>query len=235
MIGIIGAMDSETDGLIKKMENPQERIISSIKFTSGKIFGTDCVIAKCGIGKVNAAVCTQTMILEYNPDKIINSGIAGSTSDKTHIGSVVIAENVVQHDFDTTIIGDELATLFLPDDTSVKYIPCDKELFTELEKTCSGLTDIDFTTGTVATGDQFIGTREKRFEINEVLGAIACEMEGGSIGQVCYLNKIPFCILRSISDDSTSDESAEVEYNTFAQSAAEKAIEIITAYIKRIS
>ncbi len=235
MIGIIGAMDSETDGLIKKMENPRERIISSIKFTSGKIFGTDCVIAKCGIGKVNAAVCTQTMILEYSPDKIINSGIAGSTSDKTHIGSVVIAENVVQHDFDTTVIGDELATLFLPDDTSVKYIPCDEELFAELKQTCSGLADIDFTTGTVATGDQFIGTREKRFEINEALGAIACEMEGGSIGQVCYLNKIPFCILRSISDDSTSDESAEVEYNTFAQSASEKAIEIITAYIKRIS
>ena len=235
MIGIIGAMDKETDGFIAKMENPRERIISSVKYTSGKIHGKDCVVAKCGIGKVNAAVCTQTMILEYSPDKIINSGIAGSTSDKTHIGSVVIAENVVQHDFDTTIIGDELATLFLPDNTSVKYIPCDEKLFAELKQTCSGLADIDFTTGTVATGDQFIGTREKRFDINKALGAIACEMEGGSIGQVCYINRVPFCILRSISDDSTSDDSAEVEYNTFAQSAAEKAIEIITEYIKGIS
>lgn len=235
MIGIIGAMDKETDGFIEIMQNPHERIISSVKFTSGKIYGTDCVVAKCGIGKVNAAVCAQTMILEYNPDRIINSGIAGSTSDKTHIGSVVIANNVIQHDFDTTMLGDESATLFLPDNTSIKYIPCDNKLCNELEQTCSDLGDIDFIIGTVATGDQFIGTRESRFDINKSFGAIACEMEGGSIGQVCYINKIPFCILRSISDDSTSDDSAEVEYNTFAKSAAEKAIEIITAYIKRIS
>lgn len=232
MIGIIGAMDKEINGFIDKMENPIERTISSVKFTSGKIYGTECVVAKCGIGKVNAAVCTQTMILEYKPDRIINSGIAGSTSDKIHIGNIVIAENVVQHDFDTTVIGDELATLFLPDNTSIKYIPCDTLLFNELKKTCSGLSDIDFITGTIATGDQFIGSKEKRYMINKSIGAIACEMEGGSIGQVCYINKTPFCILRSISDDSTSDDSVETEYNTFADSAAEKAIEIITSYIK---
>ncbi len=234
MIGIIGAMDMETDGFTKIMEEPRERVISSVKFTSGKIFGTECVVAKCGIGKVNAAVCAQTMILEYKPDVIINSGIAGSTSNKTHIGSVVIAENVVQHDFDTTAVGDEPATLFLPDNTSIKYIPCDNRLCNDLEETCSELGDIDYTTGNIATGDQFIDTKEKRFEINNAFGAVACEMEGGSVGQVCYINKVPFCILRSISDDSTSSENVQVEYHTFAQSAAEKSIEIITAYIKRI-
>ena len=90
MLGIIGAMDIEVNDIIAKMENPEEKTISSIKFTSGTINGTQCVIAKCGIGKINAAVCTQTMILEYQPDKILNTGIAGSTSNKTHIGSVVI-------------------------------------------------------------------------------------------------------------------------------------------------
>ena len=108
MLGIIGAMDIEVNDIIAKMENPEEKTISSIKFTSGTINGTQCVIAKCGIGKINAAVCTQTMILEYQPDKILNTGIAGSTSNKTHIGSVVIADKVIQHDFDTTALGDEL-------------------------------------------------------------------------------------------------------------------------------
>lgn len=231
MLGIIGALDIEVNGIIEKMENRKEKIISSMKFTSGVIDGTECVIAKCGIGKVNAAMCTQTMILEYKPDRIINTGIAGSTSDRTHIGSIVIAENAVQHDFDTTLLGDEAATLFLPEENII-YIPADSETVKELEKVCSALDDIDFTVGTVATGDQFIGTLDTRAQINKKFGAIACEMEGGSIAQVCYINKVPFCILRSISDDSTSDESAQVEYSTFSRSAAEKAIEIITAFIR---
>ncbi|MBQ8134410.1 MAG: 5'-methylthioadenosine/adenosylhomocysteine nucleosidase [Clostridia bacterium] len=233
MLGIIGALDIEVNDIIAKMENAKEKTISSIKFTSGTINGTKCVIAKCGVGKVNAAVCTQTMILEYRPDKIINTGIAGSTSDKTHIGSVVIADKVIQHDFDTTVLGDELGTLFLPDGTSVKYIPCDKKLVSELETICGTLNDIDFTVGTVATGDRFMGGGEERQYINTTFGAIACEMEGGSIGQVCFLNKVPFCILRSISDDSTSDEGADVEYSTFSKSAAEKAVEIITAKLNK--
>ena len=115
---------------------------------------------------------------------------------------------------------------------NIIYIPADSETVKELEKVCSALDDIDFTVGTVATGDQFIGTLDTRAQINKKFGAIACEMEGGSIAQVCYINKVPFCILRSISDDSTSDESAQVEYSTFSRSAAEKAIEIITAFIR---
>lgn len=231
MLGIIGAMDIEINGLISKMADPESRDIGPIRFTKGKISGKECVVAKCGIGKVNAAVCTQTMILEYHPDCIINTGIAGSTSGKTHIGSIVIADKVIQHDFDTTALGDEPGTLFFPDGTTERFINCDSGIFNALSRVCSQLPDVDATVGTIATGDQFIGSNPERREINEKFGAIACEMEGGSIGQVCRLNKIPFCILRSISDDSTSDEGADVEYSTFSASAAQKAIEILTAYI----
>lgn len=230
MLGIIGALDIEVNGIIEKMDDPQVKEISSLRFTSGTIEGTPCVVAKCGIGKVNAALCTQTMILLYNPDKIINTGIAGSTSTKTHIGSVVIADKVVQHDFDTTLLGDEPGTLFLPDENII-YIPADKALEEELSKVCEKLDDVDYTVGTVATGDQFIGTLEDRKAINDRFGAVACEMEGGSIAQVCYINKVPFSILRSISDDNSGDDSAQVEYTTFSKSAAEKAIEIITKFI----
>lgn len=230
MIGIIGAMDIEVKDIIEKMEDPKEEIISSVKFTEGHIDGRKCVVAKCGIGKVNAALCTQTMILHYKPDMIINTGIGGSTSSRTHIGSVVIADKMVQHDFDTTLLGDEPATLFLPDENII-YIPADTALVNELEKVCGSLDDVDYIVGTIATGDQFIGTLETRFDINRRFGALACEMEGGSIGQVCYINKVPFAVLRSISDDSTGD--AQVEYQTFAVSAAQKAVEIIMAFIHK--
>ena len=233
MLGIIGAMDIEVNGLIEKMNNPTEKTFGMLRFVSGSINGTECVVAKCGIGKINAAACTQTMILEYHPDRIINTGIAGSTSAKTHIGSIVIADKVIQHDFDTTVLGDELGTLFLPDNSTIQYIPCDTGMVSELSDICRSLDDIDSTVGTVATGDRFIGSKEERHRINSLFGAIACEMEGGSIGQVCYMNKVPFIILRSISDDSSSDESAEVEYSTFSKSAAAKSIEILSLMTSR--
>ena len=228
MTGIIGAMDIEVNGLIEKMEAPETQVVSSMRFTKGKIGGKECVVAKCGIGKVNAAVCAQTMILLYHPDCIINTGIAGSTSDKTHIGSVVIADRTVQHDMNTEIIGDERGTLFFENE-SLKYIPCDKKLCSDIAAVCASLGDIDYTVGTVATGDIFIGGIPARKKLNEKFGARACEMEGGSIGQVCYLNSVPFCILRSISDDSSSD--AEIEYSVFSKLAANAAIEIILGYL----
>ena len=223
-------MDIEVNGIIEKMKDTEKKTVSGIAFTKGRIEGTTCVVAKCGIGKVNAAICTQTMILLYSPDRIINTGVGGATSDKTHIGSVVIADRVVQHDFDTTALGDEIGTLFLSDE-NIKYISCSEKLCRELESTCASLNDIDYTVGTVATGDRFIAETNDRQLLNSRFNATACEMEGGSIGQVCYINKIPFCILRSISDDNSGDEGSHVEYSVFAESAAKKAIEIITAYI----
>lgn len=228
MLGIIGAMDIEVNALIEKLKQPESTTVSSITFTKGILGSTECVIAKCGIGKVNAAVCAQTMIMLYKPDKIINTGVAGSTSSKTHIGSVVIADKAVQHDMNTEIIGDKRGTLFLENE-SIIYIPCDKELCDEITDVCAKLGDIDYTIGTVATGDIFIGSKPARKKLNEKFGAVACEMEGGSIGHVCYMNKVPFCILRCISDDNTSDD-AGMEYSAFTKLAAQTSIEILEKY-----
>lgn len=229
MIGIIGAMDIEVNGLIEKMTDKKSETISSTVYTSGKIGNKYCVVAKCGIGKVNAAVAAQTMILRYNPDMIINTGIGGSTSTETHIGYVVIAKNVVQHDMDTTALGDESAMLFLPNE-SIKYVPCDEELIARLEQACKNIGENNFVVGTVATGDKFISGNDNRTALNKSFNALACEMEGGSIGHVCYLNKIPFAVLRSISD-SMSDEDDAIEYSTFSKSAAEKAVKIISEFL----
>ncbi len=229
MTGIIGAMDIEVNGLIERMTNAETEIISGTAFTSGRLGNTDVVVAKCGIGKVNAAMTTQTMILRYRPDRIINTGIGGSTSRETHIGYVVIAADVVQHDMDTTVIGDEPGTLFLPSENIVK-IPCDKALIEELESACEKAGHAHFVTGTVATGDQFISGNERRLALNESFGALACEMEGGAIGQVCRINNVPFAILRSISDSMSETEDA-VEYASFSRSAAELSIRILTALL----
>ncbi len=229
MIGIIGAMDIEVNGIIEKMTEKKSETVSSTVYTSGKIGNKNCVVAKCGIGKVNAAVTAQTMILKYNPECIINTGIGGSTSRETHIGYVVIAKNVIQHDMDTTALGDEPAVLFLPNE-SIKYIPCDERLYSELERACKNIGESHFVLGTVATGDKFISGNVNRLELNRKFGAAACEMEGGSIGQVCYLNKIPFAVLRSVSD-SMSDEDDAVEYSAFSKLAAEKAVKIIMEFL----
>ena len=229
MTGIIGAMDIEVSGIIEKMTDTRTEVISGTTYTTGKIGQHECVIAKCGIGKVNAAVAAQTMILHYHPDRIINTGIGGSTSPKTHIDHVVIAENVVQHDMDTTIIGDKPGELFLHDGNIV-YIPCDKELIARLKEACEAVGEKNCLIGTVATGDQFISGNDKRLSLNERFGAVACEMEGGSIGQVCRINHVPFAILRSISD-SMSEEDDAVEYASFSRSAAQKSIKILTQFL----
>ena len=171
MIGIIGAMDFEVNGIIEEMTNTETEIISGTRYTTGKLYGTDCVIAKCGIGKVNAAMTAQTMILRYKPDRIINTGIGGGTSLHTHIGWVVIAKNVVQHDMDTTIIGDKPGELFLPDENIV-YIPCDEKLVSDLEKACDAAGENNHIAGTIATGDQFIGGNERRLSLNERFNAL---------------------------------------------------------------
>ncbi len=233
MIGIIAAMKIEMENLVADMENVVTRTIGSIVYHCGRLNGTACVIAQCGVGKVNAAVCTQTMILTYHPEYIINTGVGGSTSRFTHIGDTVIADRVVQHDMDTTALGDAPGLLTLTCGNRV-YIDADQTLKQQLAAACNTLENITYTFGTVATGDQFICGNENRTALNEKFGAIACEMEGGAIGQTCFLNGVPFAILRSISD-SMNEEDDAVEYSRFSQIAAQKSCDIIKAFTKNLN
>ena len=226
LIGIIGAMDIEVDALIASMENTEEKIISSVRFVKGEIFGRNVVIAKCGIGKVFAAICAQTMILEYNPTVIINTGVAGSLTPNLNIGDIVIANSVCQHDFDTSPLGDPKG--LIPEVNLVK-IPADEKIVAYLEKAV-GTQNISYEVGTVASGDVFVADSEVKDGIVNGFGAYAAEMEGGSIGHVCYINQVPFAILRSISDS----EGGAMDYQTFAEQAAEQSIEVVKEFIERV-
>lgn len=229
LIGIIGAMDIEVQALKDLMTDPEIRTISTVDFYSGTINGMKVVVAVAGVGKVNAAVCTQTMILEYNPSYIINVGVAGGLAPELGIGDIAVAENVVEHDMDTSPIGDVPGYI---SGINIVRIPCDSWLSEMMCKASSHIDGIKVLKGTIASGDQFISTDAERRKITDNFGAIAAEMEGASIGHVCYMNKVPFGVLRAISDGANSDSS--MDYPTFAKIAAAHSIEIICELLEDI-
>lgn len=228
MIGIIGAMQIEIESLKDKMESLKIESFSGIEYNIGKINGVKCVCAVSGVGKVNAAVCTQTMILKYNPSAIINTGVAGGIAPGMRVGDIAIAEDVMQHDMDTSAVGDAKGMI---SGINIVKIPCNKNIIEKIENFLV-LSNTTFQKGTIATGDQFINNSEKLKEIRREYNAIACEMEGGSIGQVCYINNVEFAVIRAISD--TADNDATVSYNKFAKQAADLSSSIVINIIENI-
>lgn len=224
MIGIICALKIEVDGIIELMEEKINVAAARMTFTKGKINGKEIVAVECGIGKVNAAICTQIMIDLFNPSVIINSGIAGSLSNEVGIGDIVIAKDVVQHDMDGTATGDPPGEIWFNDEKRID-IPTDGTVIKNLEIACKDLKDTKTVIGRIATGDVFVAAKERRHSIHNTFGAMACEMEGGAIGQVCYRNGIPFGIIRCISDDI--DENEFVDFMKFREIAADKSIFVI--------
>lgn len=228
-IGIIGAMDVEVAELIESMENIKKEIISSITFYEGILQGKNVVVAKCGVGKVHAAVCAQTMILKFKPDAIINTGVAGSLNSELDIADLVISDNVVQHDMDTSGLGDPVGLI---SGVNLINIPCPKDLVEKIEKSARTIEGTNVIVGTIASGDQFICNQDKKEYIVNNFNALCAEMEGAAIGHVCYLNKVDFCIVRAISDKA--DGSAHMDFPTFTKIAAKKSTQLINTFLKSI-
>ncbi len=225
MIGIIGAMGVEIKALADLLENKKSDTISGVEYLSGTIYNKDVVLAVCGIGKVFAAICAQTMILKYNPEIIINTGVAGTLTEKLSIGDIAIAENVVQHDMDTSPLGDPVGLI---SGINIVKIPADETTYKKIESAVQK-TGTNYQIGTIASGDQFLASNEIKERIIRNFGAIAGEMEGASIGHVCYVNKTPFCVLRAISD--RADGSGAENYMEFLNSAAKNAVEVMKKFI----
>ena len=227
-IGIIGAMSCETDALKSMLEDPQSSIVSGVEYVSGRLFGHQVVVATCGIGKVFAAICTQTMILKYSPDLIINTGVAGTLSDRLSVCDVAVASDVVQHDMDTSAIGDPVGLI---SGINIVNIPADGEL-SQRVMTASEKLGIRAIEGTIASGDLFVASEDKKAFIRDTFSAIACEMEGASIGQVCYVNNVPFVVIRAISDGG--GEEAAMSYDKFVVLAAENSVKLVCEVVKNI-
>lgn len=227
MIGIIGAMDIEVSLLKNNMKCTSSVTVSGVEFVTGELFGHEAVVAKCGVGKVNAALCTEAMIIKFSPDFIINTGIAGSLTDKLSLLDVAVAKSVVLHDFDISYFGCPRG--LVPGVDTVE-IPSDVAISKAIEGIVKGM-GVGCEYGVIATGDQFICSDEKKEELAREFSAIACEMEGGAIGQVCHVNKVPFTIIRAISD---SANGANMDYETFSERAAEISSKIVENFIMSI-
>ncbi len=223
MTGIICAMELELQGLLDMIEIEGTVTRSGATFYSGKIQNTDVVIVQCGIGKVSAAICTQMLIDYYEPDVIINSGVAGALSADVTVGDVVIATAAVQHDFDCTAFGDPKGTLELLGKRMIE-LPADEEISAKLFEAAKTLENTRVFRGIIATGDKFVADSEERLSIGKEFSALACEMEGGAMAQVCARAGVPFAILRSISDDI--GHNTTVDFNEFKVMAAEKTMDI---------
>lgn len=227
MIGIIGAMHIEIEQVRGQMRDKESRVISGIEYVSGTLHGKDVVTAACGIGKVAAAICAQTMILTYSPSLVLNTGAAGSLSDSLKIGDIAIAKAVVQHDMDTTALGD--APGFISG-LEIIEISCDKKAVENFVESVEELENTDFEVGVIASGDKFVSNDDEKNRIKNTFGAIACEMEGGSIGQVCYSNGVPFAVIRAVSD--CADGSSHMDYTEFLPLAAANAAKILSFMVK---
>lgn len=225
MIGIIAAMNVEMDSLRSHMEHTDTEVISGIRFVRGTLDGRDVVTAVCGIGKVFAALCAQTMILRYQPQAIINTGVAGTLTDALSVGAIAVSSAVVQHDMDTSPLGDPPGLI-----SGINKIdlPADRLLAGQLSA-CAKVMGIKTATGVIASGDQFIASAERKAEIVSRFGAIACEMEGAAVGQTCYVNKVPFCVLRAISD--SADGSSHMDYPAFVQMAAGQSVALLRRFL----
>ena len=230
MLGFICALDIEVEGIINMMVNKEERTVAKITYHKGEISGKDVVCCECGIGKVNAAMSTQIMIDLYQPDVIINSGIAGSLSGDIRIGDVVVSDDCVQHDMDGTEMGDPPGEIWFNDEKRID-IPADKDTADKLFAACKTLPDIGVFRGRVASGDVFVSAHDRRQSIADMFGALACEMEGAAVGTVCYRNGVPFAILRSISDDFNNNDF--VDFMQFRVVAADRSIEVIREFIQK--
>jgi adenosylhomocysteine nucleosidase len=226
-IGIIAAMNEELEILISKMDVQNVSKKANMEFNFGKLEGKDVVAVVCGIGKVNAAICAQILIDDFKVDRIINVGIAGGLADNVYPGDIVIASNLVQYDMDTTAFGDKLGQIPRLDTYAFK---CDEEMICKAKKACDLFDDRHSFVGRIVTGDQFVSNKDKTNWLLEKFDALACEMEGGSIAQVCYLNNIPFLVIRSISDNANN--GAHMEYEKFAPIAIKNSTEILRYMLK---
>lgn len=233
-IAIIGAMDCEINKIKELLENQKTEEAKNLTIISGKIYGHEVIIAKSGVGKVNAALNTQYIIDKYNPEIIINTGVAGGIGQNLSIGDIVIGENLVQHDFDATALGyakGYMCNGISPDKPTVYY--SDKDLVIKAEKLLKeNIKTSEVHVGRIATGDFFVGTVEKKNEIREIFGAIAAEMEGCSVAQTANANKVPCIIIRAISD--LADGTATKSQNEFEKMTSNVSSETVKVLLQNL-
>lgn len=229
-IGIIGAMDEEIELLLTKINISETIDIAKMKFYCGIIQGKDVVLVRCGIGKVNASICTQILISKFQVTHIINTGVAGAIHDELNIGDLVISKDVIQHDFNARGFGYKQGEI----PRLEKYIfESDNQLIDISQRASKEiLKDNKALVGTILSGDIFVASPKTKEKLWNEFNGYCTEMEGAAIGHTCYLNDVPFVILRSMSDKA--DGSAHNNFNEFVDIAAKNSSLLIEKMVELI-
>ena len=229
-IGIIGAMEIEVTTLKERMQVEEIVTIASMDFFKGTYHGKNVVIVRSGIGKVNAAICTQILADRFHATAIINTGIAGSLQSSIDIGDIVISSDALQHDMDATGFGYPVGVI---PQMETSDFTANAQLMEIARNACAKVNpDIHTHVGRVVSGDQFISDNDKKAFLKETFDGLCTEMEGAAIAQAAYLNHIPFVILRAISDKA--DGSAQMDYPEFEAAAARHSINLVDEMIRHI-
>jgi len=220
-LGIIGAMDVEVAALKEAMGEVTVTQRAGMAFYEGVLEGVPAVIVQCGVGKVNAAMCTQILCDQFAVSHIINTGIAGSLCAELDICDLVISSDVIYHDFDLHFWGRPIGQVPGMD---VVAFPADEMLKNVALAAAEQVNPGHTRTGRVASGDQFICSQEQKDKIIADTQALCAEMEGAAIAHTAYRNGVPFVIIRAISDKA--DGSAEMDYPTFEAKAAKQCAQV---------
>ena len=229
-IGIIGAMEEEVASLKSSMQEVMVSKKAQMEFYDGVLRGKKVVVVRSGIGKVNAAVCTQILVDDFQIDAIINTGIAGSLRSDINMADIVVSTDALQHDMDAEEFGHPLGQIPRMD---VFSFPADQKLIEQAIRSCNKVNpEINAFTGRIVTGDQFVADNKRKEEIVSLFNGYCTEMEGAAIAQVAYLNQIPFVIIRAISDQA--DGNAQVDLPTFAERANENSVRLVIDMIDSI-
>ncbi len=222
-IGIIGAMEEEVAALKEQMTEVTVKKKASMEFNHGNLNGHEVVVVRSGIGKVNAGICAQILVDDFQVEAIINTGIAGSLRAEINIGDIVISTDALQHDMDAQEFGYEPGQIPRMD---VLSFTADEALIAQAEASCHVVNPaLGVFKGRVVSGDQFIADKKIKESIIRKFGGYCTEMEGAAIAQAAYLNSVPFVVIRAISDKA--DDSASMDYPTFEKHAIENSVRLV--------
>ena len=221
-------MKEEVAQLKAEMTNVNITSKAAMDFYEGSLNDKNVVIVQSGIGKVNAGICTQILIDDFDISHVINTGIAGSLRSEIDIFDIVVSTDAVQHDVDALEFGYPLGQIPQLDTFSFQ---ADKDLINKAVVACQAVNaDIKVFTGRVVSGDQFIADAKTKQKIIDNFDGYCTEMEGAAIAQVAYLNNIPFVVIRAISDKA--DNSAQIDYPVFEEKAISNSVKLVNYMLK---
>lgn len=201
MIGIIAAMVQEAADIKAAMEEIRSEVVAGMEFVIGKLYGREACVVMSGVGKVNAAICTQLLIDRFGAGVVINVGVAGAVATGLNVGDIVISSDTVQYDVDATAFGHPRGEI---PNLDITYFPADETLIANALAAAAEVGQ-KAVVGRVMTADRGVDSPKLKAELIELFAGACVEMEGGAVGQTAWLNKVPYVVIRSMSDNADGE------------------------------